>query len=142
MPSPVKWEAETNISLISHDLVLTLHITTVASPIGYQLSLEDPDFVDTWLQCFAAGARTKKLKDKEKGGENEITDLFGFSWMRGDNKSPPNLEDLTFEKNKSDNKKYDTQEKVGCGWKNEILVDETKNWRTNHKISTPATKCE
>ena len=49
----------------------------MASPIGYQLSLEDSDFVDTWLRCFAASARTKKLKDnKEKGGENEITDFF------------------------------------------------------------------
>ena len=40
-------------------------------------TLEDSDFVDTWLWCLAASARTKKLKDdKEKGGENEITDLF------------------------------------------------------------------
>ena len=30
-----------------------------------------------WLRYFAASARTKKLKDdKEKGGENEIKDLF------------------------------------------------------------------
>ena len=56
---------------------LTFHITTMASPIGYQLSLEDSDFIDTWLRCFAASARTKKLKDhKKKGGENEITDFF------------------------------------------------------------------
>ena len=49
----------------------------MASPIGYQLSLEDPYFVDTWLRCFAPKARTKKLKDdKEKERENEITDLF------------------------------------------------------------------
>ena len=39
--------------------------------------LEDPDFVDTWLKWFAACARTKKQKDnREKGGENEITDFF------------------------------------------------------------------
>ena len=49
----------------------------MASPIGYQLSLEDPDFVDTWLRCFTVSARTKKLKDDKKNeGENEITDLF------------------------------------------------------------------
>ena len=49
----------------------------MASPIGYQLSLKDPDFVNMWLRCFAASARTKKLKgNKEKRGENEITDLF------------------------------------------------------------------
>ena len=45
--------------------------------IGYQLSLGDPDFVDNWLWCLAASTRTKMLKDdKEKGGEDEITDLF------------------------------------------------------------------
>ena len=49
----------------------------MASPIRNQLSLEDPDFVDTWQRCFAASARTKKLKDnKEKVGENKITDFF------------------------------------------------------------------
>ena len=41
------------------------------------MSLEDPDFVDTWLRSFDVSARTKKLKDdQEKGGENENTDLF------------------------------------------------------------------
>ena len=46
-------------------------------PIKYQSSFEDSNFVDTWLRCFPASARTKKPKDnKEKGGENEITDLF------------------------------------------------------------------
>ena len=67
--------------------MVTFHTPTMASPIGHQLSLKNSDFVDTWLQCFAASARTKKLKDsKEKGGENEIF-FFGYSWMRGDNKS-------------------------------------------------------
>ena len=60
----------------------------MASPIGYQLSHKDPNFVDTWLRCFAAIARIKKLKDdKEKRGENEIMDLFGYCWMRGDDES-------------------------------------------------------
>ena len=73
--------------------------------IGYQLSLEDPDFADTWLQCFVASARTKKLKDhKEKGGENEITNLFlataGYKAILKVSTMayPTNLEDLTFEK--------------------------------------------
>ena len=49
----------------------------MTSPIGYQLSLEDPYFVDTRLRCFAASARTKKPKDdKQKIRENKITDLF------------------------------------------------------------------
>ena len=77
------------------------------------MSLEDPDFVDTWQRCFAASGRTKKLKDdKEKGGENEITDLFlaTAGCEAGDNEGLhrgviTNLEDQIFEKNKSDNKK-------------------------------------
>ena len=57
--------------------MVTFHIPTMVLPIGYKLSLKDSGFVDTWLWCFAASARTKKLKDnKEKGGENEIIDLF------------------------------------------------------------------
>ena len=77
----------------------------MASPVGYQLSLNDPDFVDTCLRCFAASARTKKLKDDvENGGENEITDLFLAtarceSIMKVSNMAyPTNLEDRTFEK--------------------------------------------
>ena len=93
----------------------------MASPIGYQLSPEDPYFVDTWLRCFAASARTKKLKDdKEKGGENEIMDLFlpPAGWeaiMKVSTMAyTTNLEDLTFEKKKSDHeKKYEAQEN---GW--------------------------
>ena len=77
----------------------------MASLIGYQLSLKNPDFVNTWLRIFAASARTKKLKDdKENGGENKFTVLFlatagsevimKVSTMA----NPTNLEDLTFEK--------------------------------------------
>ena len=41
---------------------------------------------------------------------------------------PTNLEDLTFEKNKSDHKKkYEAQGKVGRGRKNEVHVTETRN---------------
>ena len=65
--------------------------------------------------------------------------------MQGDNESlhlgvshKPGRPD--FWKNKSDHKKKsETQEKIGCGRKN---VDETRNWRTNRKISTPFTKYE
>ena len=54
-----------------------MHITTMTSPTGYQLTLEDSDFVDISLRCFAASARTKKWKDaREKGGESEIPGLF------------------------------------------------------------------
>ena len=93
--------------------MLTLHITSIASWIGYQLSIEDSDFVDTWLRCFAASTRTKNLKDnKEKGGENEITDFFLAATgceviMKVSTMAyPPNLEDLNFEKKKKlDHKK-------------------------------------
>ena len=76
----------------------------MASLIEYQLSLEDSDFVDTWLQCFAVSARTKKLKNKEKGGENKITDFFlataRCEWIMKVSTVayPTNLKNLTFEK--------------------------------------------
>ena len=65
----------------------------MASPIRYQLSIDDPDFVDTWLK-----------DDKEKGGENEITDLFlATAGCQAIMKVsimayPASLENLTFEK--------------------------------------------
>ena len=74
----------------------------MASPVGYQLSLEDPDFVDIWLRCFSVSTGTKKLK--EKGGENEIMDLFlAIAGCKGIVKVSTmtystNLEDLAFEK--------------------------------------------
>ena len=75
--SAVWWDVRQISSLISDWQVLTLYITTMASLVGYQLSLVDPDFVDTWLRCFTASTRTKKLKhDREKKGENQITDIF------------------------------------------------------------------
>ena len=77
----------------------------MASLIRYQLFLEDPDFVDTRLRCFATSARTKTLKDdEEKGRENEITDLFlatvGCEAIMKVSTMvySANLEDLTLEK--------------------------------------------
>ena len=71
----------------------------------YLSAPQHPNFVDTWLRCFAASTRTKKLKNnKAKGKENDITGLFlatagceailKVSIMA----YPTNLEDLTFEK--------------------------------------------
>ena len=52
-----------------------IHDITMASPIGSSLVLEDPEYVDTWIHCFAANARFKKLKDnKNRGGEIKIND--------------------------------------------------------------------
>lgn len=39
--------------------------------------MNKPDFFEMWLWCFAANARSNKLKDnKAIGGENEMIDLF------------------------------------------------------------------
>ena len=79
--------------------------------LGYQWFLKDSDFVNTRLRFFSASARTKKLKDnKEKGGENEIMDLFLattgceaiMSLHHGVSHKP---ERLDFWKNKTDHKK-------------------------------------
>lgn len=41
--------------------------------------LDEPEFVEIWLQCFATLARAKYLKDKASERENEITDIFRAS---------------------------------------------------------------
>lgn len=39
--------------------------------------MDEPEFVKTFFQCFAAQSRAKKLKDNQaRGKENEITELF------------------------------------------------------------------
>ena len=52
-------------------------ITTMASPIGLLTRLEEPDYVEAWLDCFAALSRNRKWQDKiGSDGTNEITDQF------------------------------------------------------------------
>lgn len=39
--------------------------------------MDEPDFVETWLQCFTANTKSKKLKDNKTGeGENDVFNLF------------------------------------------------------------------
>ena len=90
-----------------------------------------------------------KLKDgEEKGGENEIMDLFlATAGCKAIMKvstiaHPTNLEDPTFKKISQIKGNMRPQKKVGHGRKNEDHVDETRNWLTNHKISTLSMKCE
>lgn len=76
----------------------------MASPVGPLTRLGEPDFVEMWLKCFSAYARSKKLQDKKGlGGENEITDLFLATAGCESNMKisvmayTKDLEDLTFE---------------------------------------------
>ena len=79
--------------------------------------------------------RTKKLKDdKEKGRENEITDLFLSTAgceaiMKVSTMAyPTNLEDLTFEKiSQIIRKNIRPNKSLVVAEKNEIHVDETRN---------------
>ena len=49
----------------------------MASPIGSLTTLDDPEYVETWIRCFDALAREKKLRDRRsKEEQNEITDMF------------------------------------------------------------------
>ena len=46
-------------------------------PIEFLMSLGKPEYIETWIRCFAVLIRVKKLKDqKASGGENEIIELF------------------------------------------------------------------
>ena len=122
----------------------------MASPIGYQLSIKDSDFVDTWLQCFAVSAITKKLKDnKEKRAENEITDFFsataGCKAIILSMAYPTNLKDLTFEK-------ISQIIRRNMRPKKRLVMEERRKFMSMkqkidepiiiYKISIPSTKCE
>ena len=49
----------------------------MASLIGCLTTLDDPEYVETWIRCFKALARVKKQTDRRSEGEqNEITDIF------------------------------------------------------------------
>ena len=74
----------------------------MASPIGYLTTLND-EYVETWIRCFKALARVKKLRDRRREGEqNEITDMFlatvGCEAIQKVSTMvyPRNLEKLTF----------------------------------------------
>ena len=52
-------------------------ITTMASPIGLLARLDEPDYLEAWLDCFAALSRTRKWQDKSgSDGTNEVTNQF------------------------------------------------------------------
>lgn len=43
----------------------------MVSPIGCLSHSDEPELVETWIRCFAAQARVKKLKDsKARWGKN------------------------------------------------------------------------
>ena len=49
----------------------------MASSIGPLTRLDEPDYVETWLECFAAFARVKEWQDERRDdGTNEITNHF------------------------------------------------------------------
>lgn len=73
---------------------------SMASRAG-ELNFDDPEYTEAWLRCFAASARSKKLKDEE--GSYAISDLFlakaGVDAIRRVSvmAHPKNLENMKFE---------------------------------------------
>ena len=75
----------------------------MASPIGCLTTLDDPEYVESWIRCSEALARAKKLRDRRsKGEQNEITEMFlatvGYEAIQKVSTMayPRNLEELTF----------------------------------------------
>ena len=75
----------------------------MASPIGRLFPLDDTEYVETWIRCFEALARLKKLRDRRSEEEqNEITDIFlATAGLEATQKVstmayPRNLEELNF----------------------------------------------
>ena len=75
----------------------------MVSPIGCLTTLNNTEYVETWIRCFEVLARVKKLRDRQSEGEqNEITDMFlstaGCKAIQRVSMMayPRNLEELTF----------------------------------------------
>ena len=76
-------------------------------PIEFLTSLDKSDYVETWIRCFSALVRMKKLKDwRVSKGKDEITDLClasaGYETVKKISvmvypPSPKKLEDLMYE---------------------------------------------
>ena len=106
--------------------------TTMALPKGCLTTLDEPKYVETWIRCFEALARVKKLRDRRgKGEQNEITDMFlataGSETIQKVSTMtyPRNLR-ADFQRNWWDNKKEDQiKEKVGYRRKTNISGNET-----------------
>ena len=65
------------LKIKSRGLTRDFQNTTIPSPIGCLTTLDDPEYVKSWIRCFEALARVKKLRDKRNEEEpNEITDMF------------------------------------------------------------------
>ena len=118
----------------------------MASPIGYALVFEDPEDVDTWMRCFAANARSKKLKDnKKQRGENEIADLFmANAGCEAIMKVvtivyPREVEEMTFgEISQVIKRNMRPKKRLVIA----VYGNEAGSGRTDSKIFTPVKKCE
>ena len=52
----------------------------MVSPIAVLSTLDKPEHIETWIRCFTALARVKKLRDeKTRGGDNESQTYF---WLQ------------------------------------------------------------
>ena len=49
----------------SQGLTHNIQGTTMALPIGCLTTLNNPEYVETWIRCFEALARVKKLRDRQ-----------------------------------------------------------------------------
>ena len=126
-----------HISILFTDYLIKMGINTVPDP-PYRQDLSPCDF---WLFIKLRGCRYETIEEMKEAVTN-VTAWWGENESLHHGVSPKSGRP-EFWKNKSDHKKkYKTQEKVCRGRENEVHVDETRNWRTNHKISTPSTKCE
>ena len=68
---------ETTREVVDYETSEKSQIITMASPIGSLTRLEEPDYVEAWLDCFAALSRNRKWQDQvESDGTNEITNQF------------------------------------------------------------------
>ena len=115
----------------------------MASQIGCLTTLDDPEYVETWIRCFESLARMKKLRDRQNEGE-QITDVFlataGCEAIQKVSTIayPQKSRRADFQKTWWGNKKeYQTKEKVYHHGKNKVSWKKTAYRRVYCTIRTP-----
>ena len=121
----------------------------MVSSIGCLTTLDDSENVETWIRCFEALARVKKLREtKRRGAKWNYGHVPRNISVRSNPESfndglPKKSRRADFQRNWRGNKKeYQTKEKISHRWKNEVSGNKTAPRRVVHRLEERARYCE
>ena len=113
-------------------LICDLQCTTMASLIGCLTTLDDPEYLETWIRCFEALVKVNKQRDRRSEGEqNAITEMFNATagceaiYKVSTIAYPRNLEELNFKEVGEVIKRNTSEKKFSHRGKNEVYENKT-----------------